>query len=110
MSTDLPDVGDKYLNSFFGGKDMGLCLQLTHKESGGYVQLTPSDCIKLIPHFQSIIQCDLGRKKQECDIAIKENEDLKKTIVNDMREVAKMGEACTILDFAALMFYQKDRE
>lgn len=94
---------------YFGG-EAGVCIQLTaQQEEGraGHVQLNAADIITLLPIFKQIIDINLEDKKREVEKAIKENQELRKTIMNDMREIAGMAISQPVFDMAKLMFYVK---
>ena len=102
MSKDLILINSKIqVGSFFGGDSRGVCCQIT--ADSGFVQLTASEIIAAIPALKYVIDCELIRKKSECEQAIKENQELLKTIVKDMRDVAEMACSQKILEVAALL-------
>ena len=113
MSTKIGDIReagprkkDLSINCFFGGKESGLCLQLTQQmdtKEFGYVQLSTADIIALLPVLKDHIDRTMRSKKAEAEKAIQENKDLVKTIVEDMRTVSEMAIAQPILDIAALL-------
>lgn len=105
MSTDLGNINDKSLTRFYGGDAHGVCVQITC--GSGYVQLSASEIVTLIPELKSIIDYELSRKKAECDRVLLEQQELKNTIVNDMSEVAKMAIAQPVLDMSALLLLGK---
>lgn len=97
------------LTRYWGG-EAGACLQLTAKQDDGaygYVQLSASDIILIMPILKEIIDLELGRKKHQAESAIDKNRDLLKTIFPDMREVPEMAIAQTLLDFSALLVLGK---
>lgn len=102
MSTQLGVINNTVsVTRFFGGADRGTSIQLTCKN--GYVQLNASEIVALLPMLKSVVDLELGRKKAECERAIKECQDLEKTIVKDMQEVSEMAISQRILDCAVLL-------
>jgi len=95
------------LTRFWGGKAKGVCIQLTAvMEEGecGYIQLSASDIIALLPIFKKyILDFALEGKKEEAEKAIEDCKALRKTIVEDMRAVAQMAISQSILDVATLL-------
>jgi hypothetical protein len=91
---------------YWGGDANGVCLQLTattEEGDAGYVQLNPSDIVALIPVFKQILDYTFEAKKIEAEEAIRDNKELLKTIINDMREVSEMAINQPVFDYAALM-------
>jgi hypothetical protein len=91
---------------YWGGNAYGACLQLTAStEEGnvGHVQLNASDIVALMPVFKQILDDTFKAKKYEAETAIKENQELLKTIVQDMREVSEMAINQPVFDYAALL-------
>lgn len=77
---------------FWGGDSQGISVQLTQKmEDGttGYVQLNLSDLLNLIPVLKTeIMDEEMGRRKREAERLMKENEELRNSIVNDIRKIS----------------------
>lgn len=95
------------ITRFWGGAKKGPCVQLTavmEEGSHGYVQLSASDIIALLPILKKyILDYALESKKEEAEKAIADCEDLRKTIVEDMRAVSQMAINQPILDMASLL-------
>src|SRR6478735_9851806 len=108
MSTDLGTLvatGSRdvrmSLTRFYGGDRKGPCLQLTaNMEDGatGYIQLSAADMVALLPIFKSVIDMTLEAKKNEAEQAIRENEALRKTIIEDIRGVCQLAISQPIFD------------
>ena len=106
MSTCLGVINDNVsVTRFYGGDDRGVCAQLTGDD--GFIHLTASEIIAVLPMLKNVIDMELGRKKTHCETAIRENKELSKTIVKDMREVSSMAISQSVMDFAALMVLGK---
>jgi hypothetical protein len=94
---------------FFGGKNAGPCVQLSAKTKEGnygYVQLSASDIIALLPILKTyIIDYALEGKKKEAEEAIKGYSELQKTIVKDMRDVSAMAISLPVLNTASLLCF-----
>lgn len=103
MSTSLGKVNNIHANSFWGGEEKGCCLQLTNLDKDGYVQLTASEIIALMPAFKHVIDTELERKKKECEKVIAEHKELQKSIISEMRNVAEMAIAQPVLDMSSLL-------
>lgn len=95
------------LTRYAGGEDKGPCIRLiarTEEGEDGYIQLSASDIIALLPIFKKyIIDAALESKKAEAEAAIKECKELEKSIVADMRTVSEMAIAQPVFDMAALL-------
>jgi hypothetical protein len=106
VSTGSRNVPMK-LTRFWGGKDKGPCVQLTavmEEGSHGYVQLSASDIIALLPILKKyILDYALEGKKEEAEKAIEDCKELRNTIVEDMRAVSQMAINQPILDMAVLL-------
>lgn len=103
MSTSLGKVNKIQATRFFGGEEKGCCLQLTSLDGYGYVQLTASEIIALMPAFKAVIDAELNRQKKLVEKAIEDNKALQKSIFSDMREVAVMAIAQPVLDMSSLL-------
>ena len=61
MSTErmgrLPNM--YHLNTYFGGKDKGVCLQVTFELDRGYIQLDRSDASRMIKDLIDYLDDDL---------------------------------------------------
>jgi len=60
MSTNLGNINDKSLTRFYGGDVRGVCVQITC--DSGYVQLSASEIVALIPELKSIIDYELSKE------------------------------------------------
>ena len=117
MSTELGRIentgsrgGEMMVTRYFGGTKVGPCLQLSaQQERGdwGYVQLSASDIVALMPVFKGLIDDALTMKKREADEAIAEYRELAKTIVKDRSEVCAMAIAQPVFDVAAILSFGK---
>ena len=91
---------DLSLTRFYGGKEKGVCVQLTAlmEEGGhGYIQLSVSDLLLLIPFLKkNIIDYEMESKKEEYNLMIDKYKELKKTIIMDMRDLSEWTiQSCT---------------
>ena len=107
MSTEIGKLNDKQLTRFFGGVERGPCIQITSAD--GYIQLSASEIIALLPELKKIIDYNLEGKKAECERVMSEYREMEKTIVKDMYEVAKMAIAQPVFDMAALLNLGQDK-
>ena len=113
MSTDLGyiesmDGGKLFVTRFYGGVTNGPCIQMTHcpenGESTGYVRVSPADLIALMPVFlEKVVNLALENKAREARKAIEEDQELEKTIVKDMAEVAKMAINTPALEWGSIL-------
>ena len=117
MSTELgriENTGSRgvamQVTRYAGGVRVGPCLQLSaQQEQGdwGYVELSASDIVALMPVFKEIIDDALAMKKREADEAIAEYKELAKTIVKDRSEACAMAIAQPVFDVAAILSFGK---
>lgn len=103
MGTSLGKVNNIHANRFWGGEERGCCLQLTNLDRDGYVQLTASEIIALMPAFKHVIDKELERKKSECEKVLAEHKELQRSIINDMKNVAQMAIVQSVLDMSSLL-------
>ena len=97
---------DMSIVRFYGGERVGMCLQLTalmEDMRDGYIQISAEDAIALLPALKMLIDKELSRRLKITKQAIAENEDLKKTILQDMVEVSEMAISQPVLRVASLL-------
>ena len=117
MSTDICEIkntGSRNVSmgvTRYWGGDKGVCVQLTaNTEDGGigYVQLSTQDIITLLPILKrEIIDAEAERINKEADEIIRENEELKKTLVSDIKDVSKMLMNFEAFEIGSLLLFGK---
>lgn len=105
MSKNLGIINNKFSAvQFWGGDSRGVCLQITnHSSNESYIQVTAAEAVALIPILKTVIDAELKRQSELCDEMIRKNQEMKKTIIKDMSEVAKMAINQKILDCASML-------